>query len=133
MRNQRPVGHAGIAEKPLDPNRGIWSAISHRAAPRDCPRQNPSAAHHSPAAQAILPAPPPAPEHRDEGAGRLLRKDQGGRAARRGRKEARTMKVTKYFKAIRSRPDRAITQDEWILRVIASPEREFSQADGRAR
>lgn len=43
------------------------------------------------------------------------------------------MKVTKYFEAIRSRPDRAIIQDEWILRVIASPEREYVQADGRVR
>ncbi len=49
------------------------------------------------------------------------------------RKEARIVKVTKYFDAIRSRPDRAIIQDEWILRVIASPEREYIQADGRVR
>jgi len=49
------------------------------------------------------------------------------------RKEARIVKVTKYFDAIRSRPDRAIIQDEWILRVIASPERETVQADGRVR
>ena len=43
------------------------------------------------------------------------------------------MKITKYFEAIRSRPDRAIIQDEWILRVIAFPEREYIQADGRVR
>ena len=43
------------------------------------------------------------------------------------------MKVTKYFEAIRSRPDRAVIQDEWILRVVASPEREYVQADGRVR
>jgi hypothetical protein len=49
------------------------------------------------------------------------------------RKEARIVKFTKYFEAIRSRPDRAIIQDEWILRVIASPEREYVQADGRVR
>jgi hypothetical protein len=49
------------------------------------------------------------------------------------RKEARIVKVTKYFEAIRTRPDRAIIQDEWILRVIASPEREYVQADGRVR
>jgi len=49
------------------------------------------------------------------------------------RKEARIVKVTKYFEAIRSRPDRAIIQDEWILRIIASPEREYVQADGRVR
>jgi hypothetical protein len=49
------------------------------------------------------------------------------------RKEARIVRVTKYFEAIRSRPDRAIIQDEWILRVIVSPEREYVQADGRVR
>jgi hypothetical protein len=49
------------------------------------------------------------------------------------RKDARAVKVTKYFEAIRSRPDRAIIQDEWILRVIASSERETVQADGRVR
>ncbi len=49
------------------------------------------------------------------------------------RKDARAVKSTKYFEAIRSRPDRAIIQDEWILRVVASPEREYVQADGRVR
>ena len=49
------------------------------------------------------------------------------------RKEACAVKITKYLEAIRSRPDRAIIQDEWILRVIASPEREYIQADGRVR
>lgn len=43
------------------------------------------------------------------------------------------MKDTKYFQAIRSRPDRAVITDEWILRVIAVPEREHIQADGRVR
>jgi hypothetical protein len=47
--------------------------------------------------------------------------------------DVRAVKITKYFEAIRSRPDRAIIQDEWILRVIASPEREYVQADGRVR
>jgi hypothetical protein len=46
------------------------------------------------------------------------------------RKDARAVKITKYFEAIHSRPDRAIIQDEWILRVIGSPEREDVQADG---
>jgi hypothetical protein len=46
------------------------------------------------------------------------------------RKDARAVKITKYFEAIRSRPDRAIIQDEWIMRVIGSPEREDVQADG---
>ena len=43
------------------------------------------------------------------------------------------MKSTKYFEAIRSRPDRAILKDEWIRRVIDGPEREQIQADGRIR
>lgn len=43
------------------------------------------------------------------------------------------MKVTKYFQAIRSRLDRAVIRDEWILRVIAAPERRCVQADGRVR
>ena len=43
------------------------------------------------------------------------------------------MKVTKYFQANRTRPDRAVIKNEWILRVIAAPEREFVQADGRVR
>lgn len=43
------------------------------------------------------------------------------------------MKVTKYFQAIRSRPDRAVIQDEWIPRVIEFLEREYVQADGRVR
>lgn len=43
------------------------------------------------------------------------------------------MKVTKYFQAIRSRPDRAIIKADWIQRVVDSPEREYVQADGRVR
>ena len=43
------------------------------------------------------------------------------------------MKYTRYFQAIRSRPDRAIIKDEWIQRVIEAPEREYVQADGRVR
>jgi hypothetical protein len=43
------------------------------------------------------------------------------------------MKVTSYFRAIRSRPDRATIQDEWIQRVIEAPEREYVQLDGRVR
>ena len=43
------------------------------------------------------------------------------------------MQFTKYFEAIRHRPDRAIIKDEWIQRVIKSPEREYIQADGRVR
>ena len=43
------------------------------------------------------------------------------------------MKVTSYFEAIRSRPDRALIQDEWIERAISSPIREVVQKDGRIR
>ncbi|MGO9675594.1 MAG: hypothetical protein ACLPSF_15740 [Methylocella sp.] len=43
------------------------------------------------------------------------------------------MKVTAYFRATRSRPDRALIQDEWIERVMAAPEQERVQADGRIR
>ena len=43
------------------------------------------------------------------------------------------MKVTRYFEALRSRPDRAVIRDEWIERAIRSPVRETVQADGRIR
>jgi hypothetical protein len=43
------------------------------------------------------------------------------------------LKSTRYFQAIRRRPDRAIILDEWIERVIASPEREVVQDDRRIR
>ena len=43
------------------------------------------------------------------------------------------MKTTRYFDAMRSRPDRAAIRDEWIMRVVGAPERERVQADGRIR
>jgi hypothetical protein len=43
------------------------------------------------------------------------------------------VKCTKYFEAIRNRPDRSIIKDEWIRHVTESPEREYIQADGRVR
>lgn len=43
------------------------------------------------------------------------------------------MKVTAYFAAVRTRPDRAVIRDEWIERAIATPLREHIQADGRIR
>ena len=43
------------------------------------------------------------------------------------------MKVTAYFAALRSRPDRAIIRDEWIERAVSTPIREQTQADGRIR
>ena len=43
------------------------------------------------------------------------------------------MKVTRYFEAIRNRPDRAIIREEWIENAIRTPIREATQADGRIR
>ena len=43
------------------------------------------------------------------------------------------MKVTDYFKSIRTRPDRAIITDEWILFTMEHPEGEAIQQDGRIR
>jgi hypothetical protein len=40
---------------------------------------------------------------------------------------------TEYFRAMRLRPDRAMIQDEWILRALAHPLRELVQTDGRVR
>lgn len=42
-------------------------------------------------------------------------------------------KTTKYFQATRSRPDRAIIRNEWIVRVLDAPEHEQIQEDGRIR
>jgi len=44
-----------------------------------------------------------------------------------------TMKTTRYFDSMRSRPDRAIIQDQWIERVVAEPEHRHVQQDGRIR
>jgi hypothetical protein len=43
------------------------------------------------------------------------------------------MKFTRYFMAMRSRPDRAMIKMEWIQQVIDRPEKEIIQADGRIR
>jgi len=43
------------------------------------------------------------------------------------------VKVTRYFEAIRKRPDRATIRDEWIEQAIRAPIRETVQADGRIR
>lgn len=43
------------------------------------------------------------------------------------------LRTTAYFQAIRSRPDRVIIEQAWIERVMASPEKESVQADGRIR
>jgi len=43
------------------------------------------------------------------------------------------MKTTRYFDALKKRPDRSIIKDEWILRVVKQPEHEQIQSDGRIR
>jgi hypothetical protein len=43
------------------------------------------------------------------------------------------VKMTKYFEAMRSRPDRAIIKLEWIQHVMAHPIKEMIQEDGRIR
>jgi hypothetical protein len=43
------------------------------------------------------------------------------------------VKTTRYFDALRGRPDRAIIRDEWIEQAIRSPVKEVAQADGRVR
>jgi hypothetical protein len=43
------------------------------------------------------------------------------------------VKRTRYFQAVRQRPDRAVIRDEWIQHVIDHPVKEVIQADGRIR
>jgi hypothetical protein len=43
------------------------------------------------------------------------------------------MKATRYFEALRTRPDRAAIRDEWIDRAIRAPVKEVVQADSRIR
>ena len=43
------------------------------------------------------------------------------------------MKTTRYFDSIRARTDRARIRDEWIVSVVARPEHERKQANGRIR
>jgi len=52
---------------------------------------------------------------------------------RRRREGSSAVKATNYFQAIRKRRDRSSIKDEWIERVIDTPEREHVQADGRIR
>ncbi len=44
-----------------------------------------------------------------------------------------SVKFTRYFDTLRSRPDRAITRDAWIQFVIDRPVKEVIQKDGRIR
>jgi hypothetical protein len=41
--------------------------------------------------------------------------------------------MTEYFRAVRTRPDRAIIRNDWIRQAIERPVREAVQADGRIR
>ena len=43
------------------------------------------------------------------------------------------MKFTRYFEAMRERPDRAAIELEWIERAVRQPAKETVQADGRIR
>ena len=43
------------------------------------------------------------------------------------------MQFTRYFLAMRERPDRAMIKLEWIQRVVENPVREVVQEDGRIR
>ena len=43
------------------------------------------------------------------------------------------MRFTDYFTEVRSRPDRAIIQDDWIETAIRNPIRQQTQRDGRIR
>ncbi|TRU82267.1 MAG: hypothetical protein EWV76_04900 [Microcystis novacekii Mn_MB_F_20050700_S1] len=43
------------------------------------------------------------------------------------------MKTTRYFDSVRSRPDRLLIRDEWIIYVMENPERTQIQSDGRIR
>ncbi len=47
--------------------------------------------------------------------------------------ENKIVKHTKYFLAMRTRPDRVMIRDEWIERAIRQPVKEIIQADGRIR
>jgi hypothetical protein len=43
------------------------------------------------------------------------------------------VKFTRYFEAMRQRPDRALIELKWIQRVIDHPVKEVIQQDGRIR
>lgn len=45
----------------------------------------------------------------------------------------RVVEFTRYFQAMRERPDRALIRLEWIEQVIRHPEKEVVQQDGRIR
>lgn len=43
------------------------------------------------------------------------------------------MKTTRYFDAMRQRPDRQGILDAWVLQVVHAPIKQVIQADGRIR
>jgi len=43
------------------------------------------------------------------------------------------VKFTRYFEALRNRPDHAIINEDWIQQVIEHPIKEVIQKDGRIR
>ena len=43
------------------------------------------------------------------------------------------MKTTRYFDAVRTRPDRSAIREEWIAHAIEHPVHQRTQADGRIR
>jgi hypothetical protein len=43
------------------------------------------------------------------------------------------MKTTDYFEMVRARRDRAGIRESWITRVVARPQHESAQVDGRIR
>ena len=43
------------------------------------------------------------------------------------------MKFTRYFEAMRQRPDRSFIRLEWIERVASNPTKRVVQRDGRIR
>jgi len=47
--------------------------------------------------------------------------------------ELATVKTTRYFDQMRTRPDRALILEEWIDNAIREPVSRYVQADGRIR
>jgi len=43
------------------------------------------------------------------------------------------MKYTPYFLFMKSRPDRAVIKEEWILETMTNPLKQEIQSDGRIR
>ena len=43
------------------------------------------------------------------------------------------MKCTQYFLFMKSRPDRAVIKEEWILETMTNPLKQEIQSDGRIR